>query len=454
MYIEKGMELLSSSRAVENSFRRQSNTSKDPPKMKTLCIDRDVDQDDLCKVNKLISKSRKIVTLTGAGISCNAGIPDFRSNEGLYNMVKRQHPDCVVRGKDLFDISLFREEKTLKVFCTFMESLYSQTLFARPTQTHKFIQNLSLRKKLIKCYTQNIDGLERHLGMATGVVGNWKELDVVQLHGDLNSLGCTQCFTKYDWTPEFQQEIKEGQFPDCPLCTENFFSRINNGKRMSSSTVGFLKPNIVLYGENHPHLENIAKGLSQDMNKNPQLLIIMGTSLKVDGVKRLVREMAKKIHLRDGLVIFVNKQPVAQASWDKIIDYHIQADCDDWCNFLESKVPKLFEELMITPPTTPTKVKSTSLQPLVAPPAKPDFEIYYDAYSTPELSPCKENKSPRKINISEKTLQDITNITTPTEEPSPLFSPIKKMPTLKRSRSELDQTLVEKRQTRSCKVAV
>lgn len=54
--------------------------------------------------------------ITGAGILCNAGIPDFRSENGLYNMVKHKYPKQIVRGQDLFDINLFRDETSLEIF--------------------------------------------------------------------------------------------------------------------------------------------------------------------------------------------------------------------------------------------------------------------------------------------------------------------------------------------------
>ena len=123
----------------------------------------------LHEVIKFISKSKKMTVLTGAGISCNAGIPDFRSSDGLYNMVKAKHPKAVVRGQDLFDISLFRDEMSLSVFCTFMESLYKSSLNAKPTETHKFIKILKDKNKLLRCYTQNIDCIEQHINLKLGI---------------------------------------------------------------------------------------------------------------------------------------------------------------------------------------------------------------------------------------------------------------------------------------------
>lgn len=120
----------------------------------------------ISQINRVINRARKCAVLTGAGISCNAGIPDFRSFEGLYSMVKNQYPDVNIRsGQDMFDISLFREAEKISVFASFMESLYSHTILAKPTKTHEFIAHLKNRGKLLRCYTQNIDGLEEMLGL-------------------------------------------------------------------------------------------------------------------------------------------------------------------------------------------------------------------------------------------------------------------------------------------------
>lgn len=109
----------------------------------------DEDWDLLQQVNKQICRSRKILTLTGAGISCNAGIPDFRSSTGLYELVKQEHPEATIRsGQEMFDISLFREEEKISVFATFMEKLYSSVRVAQPTKTHRFIAHLKNRGKL------------------------------------------------------------------------------------------------------------------------------------------------------------------------------------------------------------------------------------------------------------------------------------------------------------------
>ncbi|ODV60321.1 DHS-like NAD/FAD-binding domain-containing protein [Ascoidea rubescens DSM 1968] len=318
------------------------------------------DQDNNLRLNEVIrsiARSRKVAVLTGAGISCNAGIPDFRSTDGLYNMVKQKHPKTVVKGKDLFDISLFRNEDTLKVFCTFMESLYSSTLKANPTETHKFLSCLKRHNKLLRCYTQNIDGLERKIGLNTGLTEQnseptktyenltfrqkWKNTEVIQLHGDLNTLSCTNCFKVFNWNQNYKNLLAGGETPECPSCLSKYNERISMGKRIAGN-IGMLRPNIVLYGENHPNSENITNGLNIDIKSKPDLLLIFGTSLKVDGVKKLVKTFAKSVHQKNGKIIFINKTNVSLTAWDNVIDYFIETDCDEFIRYLRLVLPDLF----------------------------------------------------------------------------------------------------------------
>lgn len=310
------------------------------------------DNEELLKqISNQISRSRKMMVITGAGISCNAGIPDFRSSEGLYNKIKKHNPNVSMRtGQDMFDISLFREERLISVFAMFMDSLHSRTIIAKPTKTHEFIAHLKNRNRLLRCYTQNIDGLEEHLGLTLSKSmdstisfnSQWKRFDVVQLHGDLNSLACTQCFYNFSWSRNWKRVLKSGELPSCPRCIKVNQERTNLGKRLRTN-VGILRPNIVLYGENHPSGEFITQGLNFDIIKGkPDLLLIMGTSLKVDGVKKLIRSISKQVHERSGIVIFINLSNIAKHSWSGIIDYHIESDCDFWVTDLQKRIPGFF----------------------------------------------------------------------------------------------------------------
>ncbi|OBA18052.1 DHS-like NAD/FAD-binding domain-containing protein [Metschnikowia bicuspidata var. bicuspidata NRRL YB-4993] len=310
----------------------------------------------LHEVARYIYKAKKTTMLTGAGISCNAGIPDFRSDDGLYNIVKAKYPSSFIKGQDLFDISLFRSNETLLIFCTFMEGLYKYSLQAKATETHKFIKTLKEKNKLLRCYTQNIDSIEKsldlncgidsahfneiELGLARTFRDNWKDLDVVQLHGNLHKLSCTQCLTHYEWTAESQTKLREGENPECENCYLKFQERLYAGKRMTGN-IGILRPDIVLYGENHPQSEILARGLNIDMGMKCDLVLIMGTLLKVDGVKKLVRSVCKNVRERGGKVVFVNKSPVAK-QFASLVDYEVLCDCDDFIRALRHEIPDLF----------------------------------------------------------------------------------------------------------------
>ncbi|KAK9479255.1 DHS-like NAD/FAD-binding domain-containing protein, partial [Lipomyces japonicus] len=304
---------------------------------------KDVEKDgqvaaQLQAVSQTLNKAKKIVFVTGAGISCSAGIPDFRSENGLYSMVKSAYPNAVVKGKDLFDAVLFSNPVSTSVFCTFMARLRSCILDARPTPVHKFIKLLHDKKKLLRCYTQNIDGLESRNGLRVGVES--KNTDVVQLHGDIHQLKCTLCGHKVNWSEPMRETLEEGMAPECPNCFEKAEERTTAGKRCPR--VGCMRPDIVLYGEDHPDGDIIGRSIALDIRARPDCLIIAGTSLKVLGIRKLVRAVAKTVHEKGGKVIFVNQTGVASSMWNDVIDWHVETDCDTWIEDLRMRSPELF----------------------------------------------------------------------------------------------------------------
>ena len=140
---------------------------------------------------------------------------DFRSEDGLYNLVKAKYPKSVIKGKDLFDVSLFMSPVTTSIFFTFIASLRQRILAARPTVTHQFIRAMHERGKLVRCYTQNIDGIEESEGLMIG----GKTGQVCQLHGDIHTLRCDYCNTILQYTLEWTEMLLEGEAPECPDCT-------------------------------------------------------------------------------------------------------------------------------------------------------------------------------------------------------------------------------------------
>ena len=107
--------------------------------------------------------------------------------------------------------------------------------------------------------------------------------------------------------------------------------------------IGTLRPAIVLYDEPHPLGDDIGMIQTADMARKPDMLIVMGTSLKVHGLKRLVKDFAKSVHASGGSpsssvkqaksfggkVVFVNRTAPG-SEWADIIDYHVAGDTDVW----------------------------------------------------------------------------------------------------------------------------
>ncbi len=156
--------------------------------------------------------------------------------------------------------------------------------------------------------------------------------EVVQLHGNIHTLRCTFCQNLSLWNDtEHSPYFLVGRAPLCQLCTTASLNRKDRGKR--GTKIGTLRPNIVLYGEEHPSADAIGSITSHDLSIAPDVLLIMGTSLHVHGLKILVREFAKAVHARPrgkGKVIFVNLSKPAESVWKDSIDYWVSVDCDAW----------------------------------------------------------------------------------------------------------------------------
>ncbi|EXJ89025.1 hypothetical protein A1O3_02089 [Capronia epimyces CBS 606.96] len=363
----------------------------------------------LQEIADLLVGSHKILLVTGAGISTSCGIPDFRSKDGLYNMIPEQtmlpspppsepstpalkrvmsfndedlpssqsstsstasrrssaSPSSKLRGQDLFDSRVFQNAASTTMFYQFIASLRQKIRdeVCSTSSVHKFVRVLRDGGRLMRCYTQNIDGLEGREGLVTDLTrgkGNKRRFmkkhfevprpaftpgtdfdggcEVVQLHGDLEKLRCTMCATQFEWTDEETDIYLQGAAPSCPKCKAKSEQRQASGKR--GLATGSLRPNIVLYGEDHPSNTLLTPLIPFDAGSQPEVMIIMGTSLKVFGLQKIVREFAKAVHARKngkGRVIFVNRTRPAESVWEGIIDDFVAMDCDDWVEDLKTR---------------------------------------------------------------------------------------------------------------------
>lgn len=191
-------------------------------------------------------KFKKVVFLTGAGISVAAGIPDFRTpGTGLYSQLQKYdlpYPEAI------FEISFFKKmpEPFYKLAKEFL-----CTIHAKPVKAHKFIKKLDDEKMLLSCFTQNIDGLELDAGL--------KEDKLVQAHGHMRTAHCIDCKEEQSMK-DFVECIKNDQIMKCTKCNE-----------------GLVKPDIVFFGEQLP----VKFYTGWKMVAECDLVFIMGTALKV-----------------------------------------------------------------------------------------------------------------------------------------------------------------------------
>ncbi|CAJ0885413.1 5838_t:CDS:2 [Entrophospora sp. SA101] len=286
-----------------------------------------------------IKQSKKCVVITGAGISCSGGIPDFRSAGGIYDMIKQRFPGSFRSGKDLFDITMLKDHKSIGAFNMFMGILKERINNARPTPTHHFLKKLDNKKKLVRVYTQNIDNLEEVAGLATDSIiikPSNCTIKAIQLHGTMKFLKCSACSEMYEFSKSHCERFKEGESPSCPRCEQSEQKRRNAGKR--SHKIGILKPNIVLYGDNHSQELRIGKVAAKDSNK-ADCMIIMGTSLQIPGIKDLIRQFAVNIHKKGGKIIVVNLTDIVKTKeMFDMVDYFVQGTTDEWVSLLEEEL--------------------------------------------------------------------------------------------------------------------
>ncbi|XP_028663560.2 NAD-dependent protein deacetylase sirtuin-2 isoform X7 [Erpetoichthys calabaricus] len=202
-------------------------------------------------------KCKNIICMVGAGISTSAGIPDFRSpGTGLYDNLQKYdlpYPEAI------FDIGYFKEHP--EPFFALARELYPGQF--KPTICHYFIRLLKDKGLLKRCYTQNIDTLERVAGLSVE--------DLIEAHGTFYTSHCisASCRQQYQ-LPWMKEKIFSEEIPKCEKCNS------------------LVKPDIVFFGESLP-----ARFFSSVQSDFPacDLLIIMGTSLKVQPFASLISKV-------------------------------------------------------------------------------------------------------------------------------------------------------------------
>ena len=305
----------------------------DPKERTTEYLDltKDITDEEKPQLQRLLNvlhKKRKIVVIAGAGISVSAGIPDFRSATGLFNSLKKEHK-LKSSGKDLFDASVYQDDKSTSTFHDMVRTLSTETKCAQPTAFHHLLATLAQEGRLMRLYTQNVDGIDTSLPPLKTEAPLPKKAPwpkTVQVHGGLDHMVCSKCHTLYP----FDAKLFEGPTPPpCPDCVTNDEVRQVASKR--SHGIGRLRPRMVLYNEHNPDDEAIGSCATTDIRLRPDAVIVAGTTLKVPGVRRIAREMCNTVRdRRDGVAIWINNDPEPlgkdlENAWDLVI----KGPCDE-----------------------------------------------------------------------------------------------------------------------------
>ncbi|CAI2371567.1 unnamed protein product [Moneuplotes crassus] len=234
-------------------------------------------------------KYKNITVLTGAGISVNAGIPDFRSPKiGLYATLKEKYG--MDDPTEIFSLQRFIKDPTL-FYNFFREQDWNSY---SPTLTHYFIGLLDYKGLLNVNYTQNIDALELKAGIS-------KE-KVVAAHGNMSGAHCPKCGQSKN-IKTFEEYVKRGKIWRCNKCKCP------------------IKPTVVFFGESLP----TEFSESMDKIKESDLGIIIGTSLAVSPFNSL-----PEIFPRDTSIVTINREPIKHIpalGRPKCIT--LEGDCDD-----------------------------------------------------------------------------------------------------------------------------
>lgn len=280
--------------------------------------------DSINTLRHALRNRRKIVVIAGAGISVSAGIPDFRSSNGLFAGLQSEHKLKGGSGKQLFDASVYKDATSTSQFHDMVRKLSKMSKRAKPTQFHHLLARLAAEGRLLRLYTQNVDGLDTQMPPLQTEVplphkGPWPQ--TVQLHGGLEKMMCQKCREIMDFDPVL---FDGAETPTCPRCRETDEIRTNDLGRRSHG-IGRLRPRIVLYNEQNPDEEAIGAVSAADMRTRPDAIVVVGTSMKIPGVRRIVSEMCKIVRdRREGTTIWVNPDPeptgpLFDNCWDLIV---------------------------------------------------------------------------------------------------------------------------------------
>ena len=228
------------------------------------------------EVADLIRSAKKVLVFTGAGVSTESGIPDFRSADGIWS---KYDPED-------FTIQKFLSDKNARKMHWNLLTDGDLSMFkAVPNPAHHAITELTKTGKLYGVVTQNVDGLHQKAGLP--------EEMVFQLHGDLSHAKCLDCGSRFPIQTVAEWIGDDVEEPVCEKCS------------------GMLKPDAVLFGEQLPFdVLSEAERRSRDCD----LCIVLGSTLSVYPASLIPRYASES----GAKLVIINLGPTELDSWADI----------------------------------------------------------------------------------------------------------------------------------------
>ena len=234
----------------------------------------------VARLQEMVHEAGTVVPFTGAGLSTESGIPDFRSPGGLWDRYRPIPFDEFLASQEA------RNETWRRRFA--MEEQFGGAL---PGRGHRAIASLYHAGKVPAVITQNIDNLHQASGIAAE--------HVVELHGNTTFATCLDCSERYElsWVRR-RMDAANGCAPDCPACG------------------GFVKTATVSFGQTMP---DVAMRRAQDLAQSCDLFLAIGSSLVVWPAAGFPL-MAKRNGAR---LVIINREPT---EFDAIADLVVHQD--------------------------------------------------------------------------------------------------------------------------------
>lgn len=224
---------------------------------------------DLARARSVLEGAGRILVFSGAGLSTESGIPDFRGPDGLWSKV----------DPDDFTIDRYLEAPEIRIRSWQMHArgeLWGARSDARPNAGHQAVVALWDSGRMVGCITQNVDGLHRKSGLPDAALA--------EVHGDVRSVVCLGCRGRWD-TEIVLRRVDSGEVdPHCLACG------------------GVLKTNTVLFGEMLPERE-VTK--ASWFAAEADAVVAVGTTLSVYPAA----EFALMAAVRAGRFVIVNLEP-------------------------------------------------------------------------------------------------------------------------------------------------